>query len=339
VTNKSEFSLLQLKLVPQWERFGQATPGGEIQAPNTAVVIPSLSVDVEIPAAALQAYEERMLFMLLILRQPNTHVIYVTSQPVLPEVISYYLGLVPGIVTSSAHKRLTLVSPQDGTTTPLSEKILARPHIIREIRQHIPDPEQAHMVPFMTTDAERELSVKLGIPMYAADPRHFAFGTKSGARRIFTEEGVQHPPGFEDLHTEAEVLEALTKLLNNRPDLKKAVLKLNEGVSGFGNALISLTDIPDNSTRQEVLRERLKAIQPEGGVFTYQDFMENLAQFGGIVEEYITGQVILSPSVQLRNTPTQEVQILSTHDQMLGGESGQIYMGATFPADPAYSPH
>ena len=44
-----------------------------------------------------------------------------------------------------------------------------------------------------------------------------------------------------------------------------------------------------------------------------------------------------SPSVQLRVTPLGDVELLSTHDQMLGGPSGQSYLGCIFPADPAYA--
>src|SRR4029453_18186634 len=44
-----------------------------------------------------------------------------------------------------------------------------------------------------------------------------------------------------------------------------------------------------------------------------------------------------SPSVQLRVTPLGEVELLSTHDQLLGGPSGQSYLGAKFPADFAYA--
>ena len=51
----------------------------------------------------------------------------------------------------------------------------------------------------------------------------------------------------------------------------------------------------------------------------------------------IEGEVKESPSVQMRISPLGVVQILSTHDQMLGGPSGQSYLGAVFPADPAYS--
>jgi len=36
-------------------------------------------------------------------------------------------------------------------------------------------------------------------------------------------------------------------------------------------------------------------------------------------------------------TPLGDVELLSTHDQMLGGPSGQSYLGCIFPADPAYA--
>jgi PGM1 C-terminal domain len=36
-------------------------------------------------------------------------------------------------------------------------------------------------------------------------------------------------------------------------------------------------------------------------------------------------------------TPLGELDILSTHDQILGGPTGQMYLGARFPADPAYA--
>jgi hypothetical protein len=41
--------------------------------------------------------------------------------------------------------------------------------------------------------------------------------------------------------------------------------------------------------------------------------------------------------VQLRVTPVGDVELLSTHDQILGGPSGQSYLGCRFPADFAYA--
>ncbi len=66
-------------------------------------------------------------------------------------------------------------------------------------------------------------------------------------------------------------------------------------------------------------------------------YLGRLAERGGIVEERIVGDEVRSPSVQLRVTPLGELEILSTHDQILGGPTGQMYLGARFPADPAYA--
>jgi len=58
----------------------------------------------------------------------------------------------------------------------------------------------------------------------------------------------------------------------------------------------------------------------------------------GVVEERIMGEEFRSPSVQLRVTPLGKVELLSTHDQLLGGPTGQSYLGCVFPADTAYAP-
>jgi hypothetical protein len=66
-------------------------------------------------------------------------------------------------------------------------------------------------------------------------------------------------------------------------------------------------------------------------------FEAKLAERGGIVEERIAGEEFRSPSVQLRVTPLGDLELLSTHDQLLGGPSGQSYLGCKFPADPSYA--
>ncbi len=66
-------------------------------------------------------------------------------------------------------------------------------------------------------------------------------------------------------------------------------------------------------------------------------YVAKLAERGGIVEQHVTGAEVRSPSVQLRVLPGGDVELLSTHDQLLGGPSGQSYLGAKFPADFAYA--
>ena len=57
---------------------------------------------------------------------------------------------------------------------------------------------------------------------------------------------------------------------------------------------------------------------------------------GAIAEAFIEGEEKYSPSVQGRVTPNGDVEILSTHDQVLGGPDDQIFLGCTFPAADAY---
>ena len=166
--------------------------------------------------AALQAYEERFLFMLFLLRQPNLRLIYVTAQAIQPATIDYYLQLLPGLSISNARKRLFLVSPLDGSARTLTQKLLERPRLISHIRSLIPDLDRAHLVPYNTTDPEKQLAIRLGIPMYAADPDFFAFGTKSGSRRMFAEEGVPHPLGVENLKDVEELVTAIVQMRTSR---------------------------------------------------------------------------------------------------------------------------
>src|SRR5205809_829428 len=332
--SKDQFDHLQKKLVPLWksiERFNQD--------PQTIVVVPSISIDAISEGAVMQAYEERFLFLLLLLRQPRARLIYVTSQAILPSIIDYYLDLLPGVIPSHAQQRLFLLSPLDGSVSPLSQKLLDRPRFIERIRSLISDPDRAHLVPFNTTDMEKQLALRLGIPMYGADPKFFSLGTKSGCRKIFQEEGVAHPLGHENLASADDVIEAITKMRARKPSIKQVLIKLNEGVSGEGNALVDLSGLPpsEDSDARTALQDRLRAMRFELKGITYDSYMKKLEERKGVVEERIAGEEFRSPSVQLRITPLGSVELLSTHDQLLGGPSGQSYLGCVFPADSGYA--
>jgi PGM1 C-terminal domain len=330
----ARFDELQKKLVPLWESIRAMS-----QDEQTIVVVPSLTLDSEgLAGSQMQAYEERYLFLLLLLRQPRARVVYVTGQRILPSIVDYYLDLLPGVIASHAKARLFLPSPLDGSPMPLSQKLLARPRLLERIRSLIRDPDRAHLVPYNTTEIERDLAVALGIPMYGADPRHFHFGTKSGCRKLFAEEGVPYPLGFEDLRTTGDVVDALTRMRAER-EVRQAMVKLNEGVSGEGNALIELSDLPASGDPSEptALEERVTKMRFELEGVTFDEYMRKFGERGGVVEERIAGEEVRSPSVQLRITPLGELELLSTHDQILGGPSGQSYLGARFPADSEYA--
>jgi hypothetical protein len=286
-----------------------------------------------------QAYEERFLVLLLLLRQPRLRVIYVTSLPIAPAIVEYYLALLPGVIPSHARARLSLVPVNDASPRPLSQKLLQRPRLLRQIAGLIPDRSRSHLVPYNTTPMERDVALALGIPMYGADPRLFGLGTKSGCRRLFTEEGVRHPLGFEDLHTLDEVRDAVVRLRAARSTVSSVIVKLNEGVAGEGNAVVDISGLPapGSSAERDEVDQRLRSMNFEQPDTPLEAYLAKLAERGGIVEERISGVELRSPSVQLRVTPNGDVELLSTHDQMLGGPSGQRYLGCRFPADFQYA--
>jgi hypothetical protein len=165
--------------VPLWQAMRLNQPGESI------LVVPSVTPDGTQSGADLQALEERMLFLLLLLRKPRMRVIYVTGRPVPESVVEYYLGLLPGVIPRQARARLHMVATHDGSARSLAEKLLERPRVLAEIRGLIPDPARSHMVPYTTSVLERDLALTLGIPLYGADPVLLPFGTKTGCRRLF----------------------------------------------------------------------------------------------------------------------------------------------------------
>src|SRR6266511_3487472 len=306
------FDELQEKLVSLWHSIERLN-----ESEQTIVVVCSLTLDEpNMPASVLQAYEERFLFLLFLLRQPRARLVYVTSQEISPTIVEYYLGLLPGVIASHARRRLHLLSPLDGSSKPLSQKLLERPRLLRRIRDLIPDPDRAHLIPFNTTELERDLAIALGIPMYGADPKFFPLGTKTGCRRLVT-----------------EAVEAIESMRAEQPGIEQVVVKLNEGVSGEGNAMVDLR----GATTREEIEQRVRGLSLELPEATYEDYVDKLERRGGVVEQRIVGDDFRSPSVQLRVTPLGKLEVLSTHDQLLGGPSGQSYLGCRFPGDEDYA--
>ena len=305
-------------------------------AEQTVVVVPSMTLDVgELEKLeGAPHYEERLLCLLMLLRLPRTRVVYVTSQPVAETIVDYYLHLLPGVPVEHARRRLTLLACHDGSAAPLSAKILARPRLVERIRAAVADPASAHVTCFNATALERTLAVRLGLPLYGCDPALAHLGTKSGSREAFRRAGVPMPPGFERLRDVDDVADALAELRRMDPTLRRAVVKREEGFSGEGNAVFRFDDAPATGLRAWVRRELPRRLRPEAAGETAECFLARFPRVGGIVEAFIEGEATRSPSAQCRIDPLGGVRVISTHEQVLGGPTGQIFLGCTFPALP-----
>ncbi len=333
------FARLQSQLPERWQSIDDFD-----RSPRQILVVPSLSLDQEElrKVQGVHHYEERLLFSLIRLRNPETRLIYVTSQPLHPSVVDYYLELLPGIPSSHARDRLDLFSTYDSSLRSLTEKILARPRLIRRIKDKI-KPDEAYMTCYNSTEAEKSLAIKLDLPLLAVDPGLLYWGTKAGSRQIFAECGIPLPDGSALTHDVSELADFTAALWERQPELKRIVIKLNEGFSGEGNALLELAELADVAPGKSDRLARSAAIEAAFSCLGFQcdtesweSFKQKIEELGAIAEAFIEGEEKYSPSVQGRVTPKGDVEILSTHDQVLGGPDGQIFLGCTFPAEDSY---
>ncbi len=133
-------------------------------------------------------------------------------------------------------------------------------------------------------------------------------------------------------------------LWERQPHLQRLVLKLDQGFSGEGNALLPLQPLADSAPtsatghqgRVKAIREALQHLRFQCPTETWEHFERKIHDLGAIAEAFVEGDHKRSPSVQGHINPLGEVEMLSTHDQVLGGPDGQIFLGCSFPADGDY---
>ena len=112
------------------------------------------------------------------------------------------------------------------------------------------------------------------------------------------------------------------------PTLFGVVVKHDDSGAGDGNTIVALRDADNEPLAAAALRAAIASL-PDW-------YLADLAA-GGVVEELVDGDRTSSPSVQFDMFPGGGVRVLATHDQLLGGDNGQVYVGCRFPADPAYA--
>jgi hypothetical protein len=252
--------------------------------------------------------------------------IYVTSLPIDPAIIDYYLRLVPD--PEDARRRLQLVSIHDPEVAPLTQKLLRRPDALARLRVLAGDPEQAYLMTFNVTDHEQALAELLGLPLYGASPQLAWLGSKTGSKRSARQAGTRVLEGSEDLWSLRQIEDAMELIRAHAPHAEAVVVKLNYGFAGQGNAIVEL----DRPVRR-LAESRTVFCAPNEN---WTSFEAKIQADGAIVEELVRHEEMVSPSVQLRVIPGAPVEILSTHDQILSGPEGQVYFGCRFPADASY---
>ena len=333
------FQKLQKQLQEQWQKVDILEDDDQ-----DILVVPSFSIDQRVgkKIPGFLHYEERLLFSLIRLRNPHTRLIYITAQPLPPIIVDYYLQLLSGIPFSHARERLLLLTTYDASLKPLTQKILERPRLVHKIKNSL-RPQKSYMVCFNSTVWEEKLSLELNIPLLASSPDLSYWGSKSGSREIFAQCGIRHPHGSKLVYSLNDLIREITLLLTKNPQLNQVVIKLNEGFSGEGNAVLDVSGIShffvhevSVEYKEKLVLEIIAEAKVQGEGETWQSFCQRIPELGVIVEEFIEGEEKYSPSVQGYITPRGEVEILSTHDQILDGKDQQVYLGCRFPARDEY---
>ena len=322
MSSPATFDELQRGLI---NRLRGTTPEAGASA---IVVCPSISFPVSElrKIIGIQFYEERLLFLTLLLRDPALELLYPTSVPIDEAVIDYYLSWLPDPL--DARRRLHLFSVEDATPSALTDKLLRRPDVLAAMKQRLADPSGAFILPFNVTAAEATLAEALEIPVYGTAPDLVWLGSKSGARTVAEQAGVALFTGAGDLRSLPAIEQAARGILAARPEAVAVVAKLNNGFSGQGNVIIEAAG----------LRTPLES---SAAVFcaseeSWDSFAAKVEADGAVVEELARDPGTVSPSVQVRILPGGTVEVVSTHDQILGGPDDQVYLGCRFPARDEY---
>ncbi len=303
------------------------------------LILPSITLDVKDIRLikGVLFYETRGLWETLAASHPNTEVVFITSIPVESSALHHLYSQFPEY--SQFKNRIRFLHLNDPSKTPLVEKVLHSSANMKRIRELI-IPGETYISAWTTTKKEFQLAKELNIPIMGSDPALNYWGSKSGARRIFKEAEVSATDGITDIMSPSMMIKSVEKLWLRNKDAKKFMVKLNEGVSGLGNAELKLPSPGDPrhilnlsaSQRLKVIEELLTEMKFVDPNHSWESFGKKLRGNGGVVEVFLE-KVTSSPSGQGFIHPNGHIEILSTHEQIL---NGQVFQGASFPAKQSY---
>ena len=317
------FEELQTRLEGVW-KLNNAGAGVE----HVLIALPSFSVGESLLSHygdRIPALEHRYLLASLMLHRIEAcEMIFLGTAEPGEEVMEYYRSLVPADRRDSVRSRFHHVVVPDRSARSVAAKILDHPDLLDRIRAFIGE-RPVFIEPWNVTDHEVEVAMRLRAPINGTDPKLWPLGYKSSGRRLFREAGVPVPFGHEDVQDVDGVIQAIDAVRGERPEAPGVVVKLDNSGAGDGNMVLRFDA---GGAAAADLRTRVQSLPPW--------FLEEL-RAGGIVEELIVAERFTSPSVQIDITPGGEVQVLATHEQVLGGESGQVYTGCRFPAEETYA--
>ncbi len=302
------------------------------------IVIPSMSFDCELLEGieGVSHYELRSLWEILRVKEENVYVTFVSSFKIPFSTLKHFKEIYH--LTAEEFSRVNFIEiTRKKNILSLTKNILLDENALKKIKGTFKC-ENVILEPFVFTLQEKELSRKLKIPSWYDHPQMNYFHTKSG-NRFIVGNSAPMPAGFGDLFSFDAVVKGVIKLKNNNSSLDSCMVKLNFGVSGQGNMKL---DLPKSKTWQYLLpkekedniRKCFESAKLFNKALKVSDFKKRIIEEGAIVEEFISNEIISSPSAQIFCKP-DSIDLISTHHQILD-KSGQKFLGGSYPCDDQY---
>lgn len=344
---------LSIRLKKQW---------GELKRRRRVVVhIPSLSRE-EAQRMSMSDFSMRQnaqLARLTWLEATDVEVLYVAPFPLSPDVLQYYTKLLQVRGDEHPNERFKIVFPENYDRFPshlsLMTVLYYSPRCMARISNFCKG-KDAYIIPGVVGPDDVKVACKLDLPLLAPHPQLAAvYGSKSGSKRIFSLAEVNTPPGAYDLYSESETLHSLARLVFERIDIQRWLLKIDDEFLGRGHAWLDVSHLQCHAA---LVRERERSMQiwmdpqkqqaavnkvleelvrvlprkveiAHSDLFpTWTAYLETFTRVGGVIEAVPPAHVD-SPSVNLLIEPGGNITIHSTHDHIFSPE--YTYVGASFP--------
>jgi hypothetical protein len=212
-------------------------------------------------------------------------------------------------------------------------------------------PKQTCLSVYRGTASEFLLGDKLRLKVHACAPDFLNFGSKSGSRSCFLDLQIPHPEGTYVAEKNLnQLIQEILQVCRKHPQAQKGIIKLDEGFAGKGNAVIDLSQLSHFLTTHELnqlsvdsaialqhIKQALETAEFMSKKEDWQSFSQQIKSIGAIFELFVTPVDTLensenktkmtSPSVQVCIDDHGNVDILSSHEQIL---QGQFYVGKCF---------
>ncbi len=269
---------------------------------------------------------------------PNARVSYVTNDPVHRENFAELVKYHPDADKILA--RTNFVAIGGNASDGIQSSLLHSEEALETIRS-LGKPEETIMRCFASQPELFSISEKLGnIPVEAShSPLLDGCGTKSGGREIFSRTTLDTIDGANHIHHMDQLVSEMSKLWLRNPTKTKFMVKLNEAVSGQGNAIVSFPKDVDPaslraSERADIVRNLVTKVDFRSTAVNSANFPEVLAELGCAIEVRATGDSVEEVMGHAFIHPNGEIEFLApTLHHVLNG----AHQGAAFPAPKEYS--